>query len=69
MKRREEDRTLARRITYIKGKLSKPATTYVDQQQTDGRTLEITDKIPLDKVRIEENLKLPSYQRSMPITR
>ena len=53
----EEDRTLAIQIKYIKGKLSKPGTTLVTQQQTDGRALEITDKIPLEKIIIEENLE------------
>ena len=47
MQRREEDRTLARRIKYIEGKFRKPGTTLVTQQQTDGRTLETTVKIPL----------------------
>ena len=57
MQRIEEYRTLIRRIKYIKGKFSNPCTTLVTQQQTYGRTLEITDKIPLEKVIIEENLK------------
>ena len=34
-----------------------PGTTLVTQQQTNGSTLEIIDKIPLEKVIIEENLK------------
>ena len=57
MQRREEDRTLSRLIKYIKEKFSKPGTTLVTQQQNDGRTLEITDKITLEKIIIEENLK------------
>ena len=57
IQRREEDRILARSIKYIKGKFRKPGTTFVTQQQTDGNILEIPDKIPLEKVIIEENLK------------
>ena len=57
MQRIEEYRTLSRRIKYIEGKFSKPGTTLVTQQQTHSSTLEITDKIPLEKVIIEENLE------------
>ena len=57
MQRREEDHTLARRINYIKGKFRKSGTTLVNEQQTDGITLEIKDKIILEKVIITENLK------------
>ena len=53
----EEYLTLARRIKNIEGKFRKPGTTVVIQLQTNGRTLEITYKIPLEKVIIEENLK------------
>ena len=57
MQRREEYHTLPRRIKYIGGKFRKPGTTLVTQQKPDGRTLEISDKIPLEKIIIEENLK------------
>ena len=42
---------------YTEGKSRKPGTTLVTQQQTDGRTTEITDKIQLEKVIVEEKLK------------
>ena len=57
MQRIEEDSTLTRRIKYIEGEFKKPGTTLVTQQQTNGRTLEITDKIPLEKVVVTKNLK------------
>ena len=44
MKIREEYRTLARWIKYIKGKFSKPGTNFVYQQQTGGIKLKIIDK-------------------------
>ena len=44
-------------IKYIEVKFRKPGTTVVTQQQTDGSTLEIIDKTPLEKVTISENLK------------
>ena len=47
VQRREEDRTLVRRIKYIEGKFRKPGTTLFTQQQTNCRTMEITDEIPL----------------------
>ena len=53
---RREDLTLARYIKYTKDKFSKSGTTLVTQQQTDGSTLEITDKILLEKVIIVEKL-------------
>ena len=55
MQRREEDHTISRQIKYTEGKFRKLGTTLVTQQQTNGRTLEITYKIPLEKVLIEEN--------------
>ena len=55
IQRREEDLTLARRIKHIEDTFSKPGTTLVTQQQTNGSTLEITYKIPLEKVIISEN--------------
>ena len=39
MKRIEELLTLDRNIKYIEGKFSKPGTTFITQQQTDGSTL------------------------------
>ena len=50
IQRRKEDHTLAGQIKYIEGKFRKSRTTFVTQQQTDDITLEITDKIPLEKV-------------------
>ena len=57
MQKREEYYNLARQIKYIEGKLRKSVTTFVTQHQTDGRTLEITDKTPLEEVIIAENMK------------
>ena len=57
MQRREEDRNLARRIKYTEGKFRKPGNTLVNQQQNNISTLEITDKILLEKVILAENLK------------
>ena len=57
IQRREEDRTLARRIKYTERKFRKLGTDLFTQNQTDGRTLEITDKILLEKVIVEENFK------------
>ena len=54
-KRRKEDRTLPRLIKYIKGKFRKPVTNLVTQKETNNKALDITDKIPLEKVIIEEN--------------
>ena len=68
MKRIKEDLTLARQIKYIERKFRKLDTPLVTQQQTDRRKLEITDKIPLEKVIIEETLKVPSDQRRVPTT-
>ena len=56
MQKREEDHTLDRRIKYIEGKFRKPGTNFFTQQKNDGSTLEITDKIILEKVIITENL-------------
>ena len=53
MQRREEYHTIARRIKYTEGKFGKPGITIFTQQQTDGRTMEITDKITIQKVIIE----------------
>ena len=58
MQKREEYYNLARQIKYIEGKLRKSVTTFVTQHQTDGRTLEITDKTPLGEVIIKENVKI-----------
>ena len=41
----------------IEGNFRKLGTTLVTQQQTDGITLEVTNKITPEKVIIEENLK------------
>ena len=57
MQRREEDLNLARQIKYIEVKFRKLGTTFVTKQQTYSSTLKITDKIPLEKVIISENLK------------
>ena len=57
MQRREEEYTITRRIKYIEDKLRKPGNTLVTQQQTNGITLTITDKTPLEKVIIVENMK------------
>ena len=57
MKIREEYWTLARYIKYIGVKFRISGTTFVTQQKTDVSTLEITDKIPLEKVIIAENFK------------
>ena len=48
---------MARWIKYTKGKFSKPGTTFVTQLQSNGSTLWITVKIPLEKVIIAKNLK------------
>ena len=53
----EEDCTLDRRIKYIEGKLRKSGTTFVTQQQTDIKSLEITDTTPLEKVIFVGNMK------------
>ena len=53
----EEDRTISKWIKYIEGKFRKTGTTLITQQQTNITTLEITEKIPTEKVIIEENLK------------
>ena len=58
MQRIEEYRTLSRRIKYIKGKFMKPDTILVTKQQTDGSTLETTEKISPEKAIIEENMKI-----------
>ena len=57
IQRREEYKTLARWIKYIKVKFKKTGTTFVTQQQTDGSTLKITDKTPLENVVTAEKLK------------
>ena len=50
MQRREEECTLSIIIKYTEGKFGNLYTTLVTQQQTDGITLEITNKMPLKKV-------------------
>ena len=65
MQRREEDCTLAIHIKYIKGKLRKSGTIFVTQQQSDGRTLEITHKTPLDKVIMSENVKSTTIPKEL----
>ena len=57
MQRQEEDYTMVRGIKYIEGKSIKSCTNFVTQKQTYGSTLEITDKTPLEKVIMEENVK------------
>ena len=57
MQRRDEYRTLSRRVKYTKDKFRKPGTTVVTKQRTDGIQLEITDKIPLEEFIIAEKLK------------
>ena len=57
MQKIEENRNLARQVKYTKGKFRNPDNTLVTQQQTNCSTLEITDKIPLEKVIIEETWK------------
>ena len=61
----EEDLTLSRRINYIKGKFSKPGTTLFTQQQTDGSKLKTTEKILVEKILIEENLKSDTIQKEL----
>ena len=57
MQRQEEDYTMVRGIKHIEGKSIKSGTNFVTQKQTNGSTLEITDKTPLEKVIMEENVK------------
>ena len=57
IQRREEDLTLDIGIKYIEVKFCKSDTTFATQQTTDGITLEITDKTPLEEVIIEDNVK------------
>ena len=57
MQIREEYCTISRQIKYVEVKFRKPHTNLVNQQQTNVSTLERTDKIPLEKVTIEENLE------------
>ena len=46
-----------RRIKYIERKFRRPGTNFVTQQYTNGITLKTTDKTPLEKFIIAENLK------------
>ena len=58
----EEDCNLDRQIKYTKGRFRKSGTIFVTLQQTDGITLEIVDKTPLEKFIIEESVK--TYHRT-----
>ena len=53
----EEDHTFSRKIKYTKGNFIKSGTNFSTQHQTNINTLEITDKAPLEKVILSENLK------------
>ena len=65
MQRIEECWTLDIEIKYIEGKFGKPGTNLVTQQKIEDSTQEITDKIPLQKVIIVENLKKYHYTKGV----
>ena len=58
MQQQQEDCTMDIRIKYIEDQFRKSGTTFVTEQQTGGSTLDIIDKTPLEKVIIEENVKV-----------
>jgi hypothetical protein len=57
LRHRESQRTTARKIKYLRGKLSRNSTTMVTVKLDDGSTKDITDKREMEKAIIASNKK------------